>query len=158
MTEGAVLDYARLKPSHLNHWLPARLPDLPSPLQTERNNLPPYFTSFLSCFTHPNLPPPRSVWPHRATIVTSWLPLWMFRAQELSGKVIEKVSGSLKLPYFSWWGVGHVLVLSCCNSREIYVCDRTCTWKAHYSNISCWIHLKSKLSRRPVVIFTFAGG
>lgn len=135
MTEGAVLDYARLKPSHLNHWLLARLPDLPSPLQTERNNLPPYFTSLFSCFTHPNLPPPRSVWPHRATIVTSWLPLWMFRAQELSGKVIEKVSGSLKLPYFFLVRCGTCFSsVMCCNSREIYLCDWTCSRKAESRN------------------------
>lgn len=96
MTGGAVLDYAQLKPSHLNRWLADCLPDLTSSLQTERNNLPQYFPLFF-CFTHIPLfcltPPGR----HRAT---SWLPLWMFRAQELLEKVIEKVSGSSMLVYF----------------------------------------------------------
>lgn len=50
VTGGAGLDYAPLKPSHLERWLAARLPDPPSSPQTERNNLPPYFTSFFFLF------------------------------------------------------------------------------------------------------------
>lgn len=93
MTEGAVLDYARLKPSHLNRWLPARLPDLPSSQRTERNNLPPYFTSLFSVLHILTSPPSLfRVTPLGRHRVTSWLPQWMFGAQEVSEKVIEKVS------------------------------------------------------------------